>query len=113
MKLSEKSWKRIGRFLLEKGTRSETPYGVCLTHPKIPFEYHLREPRIPNRDPYYLEGYKYFEWRGRDWVARRTFIPFVERKKLGWPEDGPQTVYEFEGDEGHADEDIAIALLSI
>lgn len=115
MELSEKSWSKIGRFLLEKGERHTTQFGVMLTHDKIPFEYHLREQRIPNQDPFAIEYYKYYEWRGRNWSALRTFIPCAERKRLGWPdpENGPQTVYSFEGDEETADEDIMLALLSI
>lgn len=105
----------IGRFLLDNGERTETTYGVKLTHPKIPFEYHVREMRIPSQNPYALENYKFFEWHGRDWLARRTFVSVAQRKLMGWPdpENGPQTTYELEGNEDHADEDIALALLSI
>lgn len=113
MELSEKKWAGINRLFSTEGERSETTEGVKFIHSRIPFVFQCRQMRISNSSnldnpPVDLRWYRFYEWIGRDWVARRTY---VEPNRRANPD--VQTSHELTGNVGHAEEDMVLALLLV
>lgn len=110
MKLSEKQWTNINRFIVGDAQPHSIADGVAFEHPKIPFELRAIGMRFIRRGANELDIslYRTLEWKGEGWTAWRTYI---DRHLRGRDDD--QTEHSIEGDLEKADEDMVLALLMV